>query len=454
MADETRDLEQLHASLGELERLIEAGDVDEALAQLSEFHAADQAHGVGHLDAASQAPLLSRMPSEALADILSYLEDEPRRSVVADLEPEVLAPLLDRIDFDDAVDILHLLPPERAQATLESMRTASDVGPLLAHPDTTAGGRMTSDFVALNRHWTVDQALSYLRETRRQAEQVFYLYVVDDAGRLEGVVSLRELVVAGPGERIGDLMTAEAVSVDASEDQEEVARRIQRYNFVALPVVDAERRLVGVVSFDDLMDVAEAEATEDMYRMAGLDEDESFVRPIAQSVAPRLAWLLVALVSVLGAAAVVAAFEDTIERVVALAVLMPVIAGLGGNAGVQTITLMVRSLALGQVGLRDVRRILRRELIIGIANGLVIGLVLALVAYAWKQNVGLSVVAGVAMLLSMATAVTVGVLVPVLLRAARLDPALASGVLLTTVTDVVAFFFFLGLATLLIERIA
>jgi magnesium transporter len=334
------------------------------------------------------------------------------------------------------------------------MRTASDVAPLLPHPDESAGGRMTSDFVALHQEWTVDEALAYLRDTRPAADQAYYLYVVGPQHTLEGVVSLRSLVVAGADERIGELMTPEVVSVGTTEDQEEVARRVQRYNFIALPVVDEGRRLVGVISVDDVLDVAEEEATEDMYRMAGLDEEESLLRPVGRSIVPRLGWLLVALVSFFAAAGVVSAFEGTIERVVALAVFMPVIAGLGGNAGVQTITLVVRSLALGHVEVRDVRRILGRELVIGISNGVVIGLLLGVLAFAWKGNVGLGVVAGLAMLLSMSTAVTAGVLVPLTLRALRLDPALASGVLVTTVTDILGFFFFLGLATLMVERIA
>jgi len=438
----------------DIERLLEEGSLDEALAQLAELHAADQALVIGQLDAELRAPLLPRLPRDAMAEILGYLKEEPRSSVVEELEPAALGPLLDHVDQDVAVDILHGLPPERAQATLAGMLTAAEVAPLLPHPDESAGGRMTSDFVALHQDWTVDQAIAHLRSYRPDAEQVFYLYVVGDEHTLEGVLSLRSLVVGAPEARIGDLMTTEVVSVGAAEDQEEVARRVQRYNFVALPVVDEARRLVGVVNVDDVLDVAEEEATEDMYRMAGLDEDESLLRPVAQSIAPRLTWLLVNLVTAFAAAAVVNAFEGTIERVAALAVFMPVIAGMGGNAGVQTITLVVRSIALGNVELRDVSHVLRRELIIGISNGVVIGLMLGVMAYVLKDNVGLGVVAGVAMLLNMATAATAGVMVPLTLRAARLDPALASGVFVTACTDILGFFFFLGLATLMVDRIA
>ena len=248
-------------------------------------------------------------------------------------------------------------------------------------------------------------------------------------------------------------MTPDVVSVRTDEDQEAAARRIERYNLVALPVIDDNRRLVGVISVDDLIDVIEEEATEDMYRMAGLVDNESLLRPIVSSATPRLAWLLVNLVTAFAAAAMVNTFEGTIERVAALAVFMPIIAGMGGNAGVQTITLVVRSLALGTVEARQLGRVLRRELVLAVANGVVIGLLVGVLAFAWKGNVALGVVAGVAMLLNIVTAVTAGVLVPLTLKTLRLDPALASGVIVTTFTDVLGFLFFLGLATLLVDRL-
>ena len=454
MADESTELTPDEVVLEELRAMLEEGQVTDAVTLLEELHPADQAQVLSHLDAESRAPLLPRIPQEGLAEILSFLDEETRHHIVVELEAAVLGPLLDLVERDVAVDILHQLDPELAREALAGMTRALDVAPLLRHPDETAGGRMTSDFVALNGEWTVDQALSHLRRTKPDVEQAFYLYVVDDERRLEGVVSLRQLIVAAPEVRVAELMTPDVVSVEASEDQEEVARRVARYNFVALPVVDAGRHLIGVISVDDVMDVAEEEATEDMYRLAGLTEDESLLRPVGRSLLPRLGWLLIALVSVTGAAAVVNAFEGTIERVVALAVFMPMIAALGGNAGIQTITLVVRSLALGKVEIRDVRRVLQREMTLGVANGMIVGLLVGALAYVWKDNVALAVIAGVAMLLNMATAVTAGVLVPLSLRALRLDPALASGVLVTTFTDVLGLFIFLGLATLMVERLA
>ncbi len=435
-------------------RLFDDGVTPSSREQLASLHAADQADVLSQLGPDVRAQLLPGMRTQAFAEIIAYLEQEARIEIVSELPKETLGPLLDLCDFDIAVDILHDLPAELARETLNSMATSADVAPLLPYGDDTAGGRMTSGFVMLHENWTVDRALNYLRTTSPDAEQVFYLYVTDEEHRLAGVVSLRELVVAAPEAAISALMTPDVVSVRASLDQEEVLRQIERYNFVALPVVDEHRRLEGVITVDDLLDVAEEEATEDMFLLAGLGEDESLLRPIGRSLLPRLAWLLVALASGFAAAAVVNAFDNTLDRALALVVFMPLVASLGGNAGVQTVTLVVRSMALGDINLRGIRRTLQRELLIGVLNGLIIGLILGVIVFLWKGNLGLSVVAGLALLLNMAMAVIAGVLVPVSLRALRMDPALASGAVLTTFTDVLGFFFFLGLATLLLDWIA
>ncbi|MGB2694918.1 MAG: magnesium transporter, partial [Dehalococcoidia bacterium] len=360
MAGDTEQLDRVETALDDIQRLLEGEQLDEALALLADLHPADQAEVISELDGAERALILPRLTQDGLAEILVYLREEPRMIVVAELDDRLLGRLLDQVDRDVAVDVLHALEGERAREVLVGMSRALELAPLLQHEDESAGGRMTSDFVALPRGWTVEQTIAHLRQWRPKADQAYYLYVVDPQQRLEGVVSLRNLVVATPEERISDLMAADIVSVRVGEDQEEVARRIQRYNFIALPVVDEQRRLVGVVNIDDLMDVVQEEATEDMYRMATLPEDETLLRPVVQSITPRLGWLLVNLITAFAAAATVNAFEGTIERVAALAVFMPIIAGMGGNAGIQTITLVVRSIALGEVELGDVRRVLVR----------------------------------------------------------------------------------------------
>jgi magnesium transporter len=441
------------APIEQIRQLLEEEDWEGAVSLLSSLHPADQAAVIADLDQEARAGLLDRLSEEALGDILLHMREEPRREVVADITPSVLAPVLDRVETDVAADILRELPEEEARGVLETMTTARDVLSLLPYADESAGGRMTPDLVALDKQWTADRSIGYLRRIKPEAEQVWYLYVVDADRRLEGVVSLRQLLVASPKTTVEEIMTPEVISVPAGTDQEECARIAQHYNLGALPVVDEQHRLVGVISGDDLLDVATEEATEDMYRMAGLTEEESLLRPLSASIAPRVGWLLINLATAFMAAITVSRFESTIAKVAVLAVFMPVIAGMGGNAGIQSNTLVVRSLALGEIDVSDVRRVLRREWTLGIINGIIFGILVGSAAFVWKDNVTLGIVVGVAMLGNMFVAATVGVLVPLGLRKVRSDPALASGIILTAMTDVLGFFFLLGLAALLVNRL-
>jgi len=438
----------------ELEESLQAGRIEGALEQLSSLHPADQADLLSELPAERRAPLLARLSREQLAGILEYLKEEPRERIIRELDPSALGAVLDEAQQDIAVDVLHSLSPEQARAVLRTMRSAGDLAPLLPYADESAGGRMTSDFVALHKEWTVDQALSYLRRTKPQVEQAFYLYVVDDEHRLEGVVSLRSLVVASPEERIGQLMTPDVFSVEADEDQEEAALRIQRYNFVALPVVDVNRRLVGVLSVDDLMDVAQEEATEDMYQMVGLGTEETVFSPVRLAARRRIPWLLVNLATAFLSALTVSAFEDTISKVAVLAVFMPVVAGHGGNTGTQAITLVVRALALGEVEPADALRVMWKEVRFGLLHGAIVGVISAGVAFAVTGNQWLAAVLFCAMLGNVVLAAVVGSFLPLLMRRLGIDPALASAIWLTTFTDVMGFLLLLGLGSLLVDRLS
>jgi magnesium transporter len=454
MTQDDLDRTDSEAALEEVRALLARGQVDDALARLAALHPADQAEVIAELETDERASLLPFIPHETIADIVPYLRGETRREVVAELDPGLLGPLLDEVEPDVAVDVLHGLPPPRAQATLATMRTAPTILPLLPHADESAGGRMTSDYIALHRSWTAEEALSYLRRTKPRAEQVFYLYVVDDEHRLEGVISLRQLVVAAPEERIGDLMTPEVVSVLADADQEEVAREIQHYNLIALPVVDAQRRLLGVVSVDDLIDVVEEEATEDMYRMVGLGTQETVFSPVRVAARRRIPWLLVNLATAFLAALTVSLFEDTIAKVAILAAFMPVIAGHAGNTGTQTVTLIVRGLALDEVSPADALLVASKEIRFGLIHGTIVGALVASLALALTQNGWLALVVFCAMLGNVVVAGVVGAVLPLLMRRLAIDPALASAIWLTTFTDVMGFVLLLGLGSLLVERLA
>jgi magnesium transporter len=376
-----------------------------------------------------------------------------RADLLAGLPPETIAPLLDRVDDDVAADIVQDLEPGQADEVVQLLEDREAVEEILSYPEESAGGRMSREVVALRRYWTVETAITFLRSEAPDDQHPFYLYVVDEERHLTGTVSLRSLVVAAPETPIAAIMSEEIRSVLVSDDQEVVAEQFRHYNLLALPVVDANGRLRGVITADDVLDVQVEEATEDIYRMAGLAEEERLFRPIRQSIPPRLLWLSLNLITAFLAAATVNLFTDTIERVAALAVFMPLIAGMGGNAGIQTITLVVRSIALGEVEARDALAALRHEAIIAVVQGIIMGVASGAIAFLWMGNAWLGLIVGFAMLANIANAALVGVVVPLGLKRLGADPALASGVIVTTFSDVVGFLVFLGLGAILVNEL-
>jgi len=440
--------ERLNQILDEEEELLRAVEL------LGDNHPADQADLIEQLDEGHRERLVSALSHEHLAEVLEYLDDDLRAELLAGLPAETIAPLLDRIDEDIAADIVQDLEPEQAEEVVQLLEDRESVEELLGYGEESAGGRMSTEAVALRRNWTVEESINFLRQEGPDDQHPFYLYVVDEEHHLTGTVSLRALVTATPETPIAAIMSEEVRSVRVADDQEEVAEQMRHYNLLALPVVDAEGRLRGVITADDVLDVQVEEATEDIYRMAGLAEEERLFRPIREAVPPRLGWLLINLVTALLAAATVNLFTDTIDRVAALAVFMPVIAGMGGNAGIQTITLVVRSIALGEVEPRDVVDVLRHEAIIAAIKGVIIGCLVGVIAYVWMDNAWLGLIVGVAMLANIANATLVGVLVPLAFKRMHADPALASGVIVTTFSDVVGFMIFLGLGALLVTKLS
>jgi magnesium transporter len=320
---------------------------------------------------------------------------------------------------------------------------------LLIYPPDTAGGIMSDQFIRLRTDQTVDECLALLQGRADESEGgISYLYVTDDAGRLVGIVSMRDLVFRGRQRTIGDIMNREVKHLSVDDDQEKIAQLFEHYHYLALPVLDREGRLVGIVSAQQVMDVMRAEATEDMQLMVGLSGEERALTPWQKSIKGRLPWLCINLATAFLAAAVVGIFEGTIAKWTALAIFLPIVAGQGGNAGAQTLTVIIREMALGEMTVGDGRKALIKETILGVLNGIAIGLLVGVIGWYWKGNIVLGVVVGIAMLLNMVAAALSGVLVPYTLKALRVDPALASSIMVTTVTDVAGFFFFLGLAAL------
>jgi magnesium transporter len=436
-----------------IEGILRGPDIEKAAEAVASIHPADRADLYERLDPELREAFLSVLSSEAMGELLEYLEEEVRERVVERMPRVSLARVLDKTSQDTAVDVLRTLGPAEMARVLSAMTTASEITPLLEHADESAGGLMTRGYVALHPEMTAQQAITFLRLRKPVVEEAYYLYVLDAANRLLGVVNLRELLISDLDTPIVDVMTKDSITVEPNTDQEEVARLIQHYRLRALPVVDEQGVLSGIVTADDAMEVASEEATEDMYRMVGLLSDDSVYAPLTVSARRRIPWLGINVVAVFLAAAMVAAFEDTIAKAAALAVFMPVVAGLGGNSGIQSITIVVRGMALGEIKAGDAMRVLTKEAAIGLVKGVIFGLIIGLVAWAWQAEPWWGLVVGLALMLNMLVAGLLGAIIPLGLRALKLDPAIASGIFLTAFTDVMGFLFLLGLGALLIDQL-
>jgi magnesium transporter len=392
--------------------------------------------------------------NERFAYLIEGLEVEDAAEVLSRLSNAEAADVLDELAPDDAADVIDAIKaeaPERAQAILMEMKRAVDVQALLAYPPDTAGGRMTTEFLAVRPETTAEETMNALREWAREGKFCSYVYVTDHGNRLVGVVPLYRLVLSDPTTKIGDVMVHSPVRVRATDDQQEVARIFRERRFMAVPVVDLEDRLIGVVTADDIADVIEQEATEDMYRMAGVGVKERATSPVLESARRRVPWLAFNMAWSLCAALVVSHFQRTIEMAPVLAVFMPVITGQAGNAGIQTATIVIRSLALGDVTPRDTMTVLLREMGVGVIKGVIFGVALALIAWIWKDNLMLGVVAGLSLFLNIAIVASMsGVLLPMTLSRLGIDPATIAGVFDTMLSDFVGNFIYLGLATLFI----
>ena len=437
--------ELVHLAILEIRELLGEEQADSALAQFRQLHPVDQGEVLVSMPEGTQVLLLQALSPAETADILEEMDPQAAAGLSKEMQPENLARILEQTDPDAAADILQLLPEENLDETLRTMANGPEVASLLQYRNDTAGGLMTLDYPVVKETVTTPNALDQLRLLGPEAENINSLLVVDDQNRLVGSLSIARLALARPTSVVGDIADHEIISVNAETDQEECARLMERYNLIQLPVVDQDGRLTGVILAEDMVDVVEEEATEDMYRMASV-AGERVMGPLANSLRRRLPWLYLNLATVLFAGLMISFFESTISKVVALVVFLPVVAGQGGIGGTQTVTLVVRSMALGEVPRNLGFKLLSREVSLGLINGALLGLVVGLVAYGWKSDATLGIVLGLAMLGNMLVAGLAGAGVPLLLRRLGMDPAVSSAVFVTTFTDVIGFLLFLGLA--------
>jgi len=436
-------------------RLLRIGATANLTNLLQKQHPADLAQVLSALperDRVAAFETLLTRNTRLAGETVSEMEAEVGAQLLASQPAEEIARIVREIPSDDAAVLLDCLPADLSSAVLELMghKEGTEVESLLEYPEQTAGRIMNPNVFALSEDLMVGEAISAL-QSARDVEMVFYLYVVDERRHLVGVVSLRRLLLVSPETPLNRIMTTELISVQVDTDQEEVARQVASYNLLAIPVIDAENKLIGVITVDDVIDVIKDEATEDIYRLAGVAGDERVITPASDALRKRLPWLLVNLVTAFLAASVVKVFQGTISEVVALAVFMPIVAGMGGNAATQTLTVIVRGIALGELTWENTRKTLVKEALVGLGNGLGVGVVAAAGAWLLQGDPVLGLILALAMILNMVVAAVAGTVIPVALRALKIDPALASSVFITTLTDVFGFLSFLGLATLFLS---
>jgi magnesium transporter len=403
------------------------------------------------LDEDERLALVRVLPPELSSQALAEMSgDTHPEETLAALDPVQAAGIVEELEDDDAADLLGELEPEQQERILAEVEDRRDVDRLLRYHEETAGGLMTTALVTVTELDTVGFALEAVRRQASDVVDVTEIFVVDTARRLVGTLSFKQLVVSGPEAQVRDVMEDAEIRVVPDEDQEDVARLMARYNVPSVPVVDASGRLLGRVTYDDVIDVTEAEATEDLLRFGGVSPDEELGGRWSSAVRSRLPWLYLNLLTAFMAASVVYFFEATIEQITALAIWMPIIAGMGGNAGTQSLAVTVRRLSLGQVPADRLRAVIQKEMLVGIINGLAIGLVVSLVSLLIGAQWRLGLVVFLAMTGNLFVAGTAGSFVPVLLERMGIDPAIASSIFVTTLTDICGFGLLLGLASVLL----
>lgn len=414
---------------------------------LEDLRAPDQAEVIAELASESQQTILGALSTERIAEILEHMDVDDAVEVSGLIDVNRMADVLDRAEPNVAADVLRGIGWADASRILMRMTDRKAIGNLLLYRDDDAGGLMTTNVVALRDSWPAPHAINMLRTSGLDRDEMRQLFVVSSSGELVGRLELPDLVFASPGALVRDVMNIDVLSVQTGTDQEEAARLMQRYELRSLPVVDANGRLEGAISIEDLFQVAEEEATEDMFRLASTGREDTAQGPVRLSIRSRMPWLLANILTVVMVAAVLSLFETTLNTIAILAVYMPMVMNQAGVAGTQVTTVVVRSMALGEISSSSTMRLLRREYILAAVNGGVVSVVMAITVGLWRLDLYLGIVVFIAMIGSYFVAASVGVLVPMTMRRMNIDPATASGVVLTTFTDIAGGAFYLGLAT-------
>jgi magnesium transporter len=433
--------------LDRMVELVRKGDIAHFIRRAHDMEPADLADVLTTLDEQERVTVVQALPPELSSQALAEMPEEAHAGeTLAALDPGQAADIVEELDDDDAADILGDLDRTTQEYILSGVEGRSEVDQLLRYDQETAGGRMTTHMVIVPDSATVEQALEEIRRQSEEVEDFYQVFVVDTERRLVGLLPFKDLVISRPGRPVRSFMTPADISVLPDLDQEEVARLMARYNLPSVAVVDAAGHLLGRVTFDDVIDVVEAETTEDLLKFGGVSPDENIAAGWKTAVRSRLPWLSVNLLTAFLAGGVVYFFQTTIQRTVVLAVWMPIIAGMGGNAGTQALAVTVRRLALGMIPVDVFTRVVGKEVLVGIINGLVMGVAVGVVASLIGEGARLGLVVFLAMVGNLMVAGFAGAFIPLILERAGIDPAVASSIFVTTFTDVCGFLLLLGLA--------
>src|SRR5437870_2476385 len=437
--------------LASLQRLLRRGAINKIAKMLGRMHPADIAKLIVHLSSPKEKrTVFELVRGEARGgQVLSELDSGSIQQLLADIPPADVAWLLKELGSDDVTYLLGVLPEEQSKEILTLMKTedSAEIAGLLKYPKDTAGSIMTTEFFSLSEDTTAQEAIRRLQRAT-DAEMVFYIYVTDKDDHLVGVLSLRQLLTVPPDTPLKNIMARDVMSVSVDMDQEEVARQVARYNLLAIPVVEKDNTLVGIITVDDVVDVIREEATEDMLKMAGATEEDTFMKSSSlDSARRRLPWLFTNLAGSLFSGAILWYFRYTIQEVVAIVSFIPVIAAMGGNVGLQSSTLIIRGLATGRIELTDVKRVFAREVLIGFLIALLCGGVTLAVAATMHINLHLGLVVGGAMVCPLVMSTSMATIMPVVLKRYGVDPAVAAGPFVTTANDITGITIYLSLAT-------
>ncbi len=446
--EETR----VDVALREVRALLEADDVQAAIRVLESLRPPDQAEVFDELAPHQQRDLLPQLDVSDSADILEELEEEDAAELARSLPVDDLAVILDEMEPDEAADLLGDLPRATANAALRGMAEAHEVRPLLAHADDTAGGLMTPPAVLLQAWMTAGDAIAHVRQRAPESEAVYYLFVVDEDNRLVGVVSLRTLIVAAPDTKVKDIMDPDVISITAGADQEEAVQLMARYDLLGLPVVDAEHRLLGVITYDEVTDILEDEATEDIQRFGGAEPlDKPYLSTAVSWVArKRLGWLLLLFITGTLSGYVIRHFQPVLDQAVALALFVPLLIGTGGNSGSQTTSTIIRALAIGDVSTKDVLRVYWHEARVGFLLGLMMSLIAFARALTWGTGIWIAVAVALSIWAIVLWANSLGALLPILAHKLHIDPTVVSGPVMSTLVDATGLFIYFTVASLIL----